>query len=627
MSNPITQTSLSRDFTLLAVAVLATVLIISGWFTYTTYNFYSGGVTRILEKESDRVESTLADEIQKAGYLLSALGKQITLNDTTDLNKLEKLLKTFDRPDHIYSIFSWVNLDKRVVVSSNRGTIKDPVDVSDRDYVIKAALNPWSVQIGRPIEGRVSERWVIPIAMGVTDYTGQYAGTIMVSLDISQLTQHISRLVKQEGVSFAVISKTLVPLTQVSDDKEFIAHNFPSEKLMDINFTANPTGMIKKGSLFWGEGNYSYYKVSKDYPYIILLGYDSFYNNVTTRNILYSRLLQVLVVGLFLIGVLWIMRVRMIKPVLEMTEYAAAVARGKASENITINGPMEINALAAEVKRINDYINETKRIEGELRNKVFMLKHAKEQAEISKRSKSEFLAYACQEMRTSLNNIVGFAQVMRDQLYGPIENRKYRQYSADIYQTGTNLLNNMQDLLTFSKIETGYIDLLEEPQDIAQLINKVLRFVSEKLQSKQLNVRLNLQEPLPKLVADEFRLQQVLMNVILYALEQTDPEQTLGIETMQFSEGKDRGYFVFSFTNKARAAYSQDELVKIVTALQEKRFLPTLNKDESIEDRPHQLGIELAKALVELHQGYMQVDITGNHELTVLIFFPASRLE
>lgn len=627
MKHTFTQTSLSRDFTLLAAAVLLAVLAISAWFTYSSYNLYSSGVERQLQNESQRIETTLSNEVQRAAYLLTALGKQITLNDANDLKKLDRLLKTFNKRDNIYSIFSWVNTDHYIRVSSNKGVLDTPVSVTDRDYVLKASLTPWTVQIGRPIEGRVSGRWVIPVAMGITDYMGQYAGIIMVSIDISLLTERISSLVKSDGVSFAIVSKTLIPLTQVSNDKDFVTNNFPADKLINVNFSSAPSGMIKKGSFFLGNGSYSYYKVSDTYPYIILLGYDSFYDNAATKDILFSRLLQVFIVGLFLISVLWIMRVRMIKPVMEMTDYAASVARGKAADDIDIKGPTEINALLEEVRRINHYLNETKRIEDELRNKVFMLKRAKERAEIDKRSKSEFLAYTCQEMRTGLNNIVGFAQVMRDQLYGPIENRKYRQYSADIYLTGNTMLEQMQDVIAFSKVETGYADLVESPQDITLTINKVLRFISEKLQNNNLNIRLKLQEPLPKLIADPFRLQQILMNILLHALEQTDAEDVLSIETLQITANKDKRYFVFMISNSQDSPASEHDLLQIITALQDKRYAHTTRLDMEDTSQNTGLGIELARALTELHQGYMDIETLENGKTVVLLFFPSARLQ
>jgi signal transduction histidine kinase len=308
-----------------------------------------------------------------------------------------------------------------------------------------------------------------------------------------------------------------------------------------------------------------------------------------------------------------------------MTELASAVARGEHSPQMQINGPVEVNMLAGEVRRIGEYIAETKRIEDELRNKVFMLKKAKEKAELDRRSKTEFIAYVCQEMRTALNNIIGFSQVMRDQLYGPIENRKYRQYSADIYKTGNTLLSHMQDLLTLSKIETGYIDLAEKPQDIAGVINKVLRFVADKLQAENLNVRLKLQEPLPRIMADEFRLQQMLMNLLLHMLQHMLPEQTLTLEAKLLSEGKEKPYFVFILTNGMGAGPSNVELLKIIEKLQDTRHLIRTMAEDGVQKRTD-LSFELARSLVEIHQGYIDVQHGEAGSMIITVFFTSQRI-
>ncbi|MFO0389966.1 MAG: cache domain-containing protein [Alphaproteobacteria bacterium] len=622
MKNYWTQPSLSRDFTFLAAAVLFVLFVISVWITYSTYSHYSKEVAVELEREAQIIEHTLATEMENASYLLSALGKQFVLDEARTPLYMAGVLKSFDSKGFIYSILSWVNTEQKVIVSSNKGVLDTPVDISDRDYVKKATSDPWKMQIGRPIEGRVSERWVIPVSMGITDYTGKFIGTVMLSIDINTLSEHLSRLIKKDGISFAIVSKTLIPLTQVSEDKNFVTNNFPTQKLVNVNFSDSPSGLLTYGSLFWGAGNYAYYKTSADYPYIILLGYDAARAKTSARDILASRLLQIVLIASFLIAILWIMRTRMIKPVVEMTALAAAVARGEHNSAMRVNGPVEVNALAGEVKRIGEYIAETKRIESELRNKVFMLKKAKEKAETDRRSKTEFLAYVCQEMRTALNNIIGFSQVMRDQLYGPIENRKYRQYSADIYKTGNTLLSHMQDLLTLSKIETGYVDLIEKPQDVASVINKVLRFIADKLQSENMNVRLKLQEPLPRIIADEFRLQQMLMNLMLHMLQHMLPDQTLTLEAKLISEGKEKPFFVFILSNDSIASTSNAELLRLVETLQN---TPRIHYDQNAQNRTD-LCLELAKSLVELHHGYMDIQWSSTNNMTIKVFFTNSRI-
>ena len=376
------QPSLSRDFALLSAAILFVLTVISAIVTFTTFNSHSDRITSDMDKESLRVEHALSAEMESASYVLTSLGKQIVLDPDRNLTRLAQILKSFDSKDYIYSILSWVSPEQQLIVSSNKGVLEKPVDISDRDYVKKSFADPWKMAIGRPIEGRVSGRWVIPVSMGITDYTGKFIGTIMISIDINMLTDRVSGLVKRDGLSFAIVSRTLIPLAQVSDDKDFVNHNFPIQKLVNIDFAKNPSGLMSQVSMFWNSGNYSYYRASQTYPYIVLLGYDTRYSDETLRSLLLWRLLQAVAMAIFFVAFLWIVRMRMIKPVIEMTNIAGAVGRGEACAIMPRGGPVEIEGLAIQIRKISEYIEESKRIQDELRNKMFMLKKAKEKAEI-----------------------------------------------------------------------------------------------------------------------------------------------------------------------------------------------------------------------------------------------------
>ncbi len=373
-----TRASLSRDFILLAAITLFLLFLISSWVTYATYTSYSDRIAADLKKEAARIEHTLGNDMDSASYMLNALGKQIVLDNDRNLTKIATVLKSFDSKGNLYSIFSWVSQDQHVVVSSNRGVLEHPVDVSDRDYVQESMADPWKMHIGRPIEGRVSERWVIPVAMGLTDYTGKFIGTIMISLDIQTLTGHLNDLLKHDGISFAIVSKTLIPLTQVSDDKDFVSHTFPLQKLDNVNFSDKPNGLITQGSLFWGSGSYYYYQASGSYPYILLLGYDARMNDDVVRSMLWSRLLQLGVIAVFLVTFLWIMRMRMIAPVSALTNAAEDIVRGTPYAPKSLHAPEEIRALSLQLQRISEYIEETKRVEDELRHKLYLLKKGEE---------------------------------------------------------------------------------------------------------------------------------------------------------------------------------------------------------------------------------------------------------
>lgn len=619
------QPSLSRDFALLSAAILFILFLISAWVTYTTYIRHSERIGTELEKEALRVERTLEIEMDNANYLLSGMGKQIILDSDRNLVKMAQVLKSFDSRNYIYTIFSWINTDQQVVVSSNKGVLDKPVDISDRDYVKKAFADPWKMTIGRPIEGRVSGRWVIPVAMGLTDYTGKFIGTLMISIDINTLTEQITNIVKRDGISFAIVSKTLIPLTQVADDKNFVNNNFPTEKLANVNFNRNPSGLVGQGSLFWGTGNYAFYKVSQDYPYIILLGYDTRYSDETMRSLLWSRLLQMMVMAVFFVLFLWIVRTRMIRPVLEMSRVVGDVANGKSYTALPAGGPVEIEYLSSQIGRVAEYIVEIRRRGDELRNKMLMFKKAKERAEIEKRSKSEFLAYVCNEMHTPLNNIVGFAQVMRDQLYGPIENRKYRQYVTDIYAAGTSLLSNMQDMLTLAKAETNYIELSEKPVDMTGVINRALRFVTDKMQAEKLSVKVTMSDPMPRLIADEFRMQQIFMNLMLYALNYMLPGGVLFFEAKVVNENKEKLFFAVTISNSERSGQGQAELSALAENMLRNNAGMPLAPGEDPLNKDVDLSLELARILIDLHNGLLDVHHRDG-TVNITILFSGNRI-
>jgi light-regulated signal transduction histidine kinase (bacteriophytochrome) len=323
---------------------------------------------------------------------------------------------------------------------------------------------------------------------------------------------------------------------------------------------------------------------------------------------------------------LWLMRVRMIKPVLDMTVSAAAVARGEPYISLPKGGPMEIEGLATQIRRVGEYISETKRIEDELRNKMFMLKKAKEKAEMDQRSKSEFLAYIAQEMRHPLNSIVGFAQVMKDQLYGPIENRKYKQYTADIYHAGNGLLNHLQDLQTMAAAETGYIELLEKPLDVSTIISKSLQVVSDKMQTEKISTKIKLSDPLPRLIGDEFRIQQILTNLFMYVLPRMLPESSMLIEAKSIGENKDRLFFALIISTHERQTHSYETLAGLAERLiNSASYQVNPHPPVSAKEMPN-IGLQLARMLVSMHHGIIDIHESAEGAMIVTVLFGASRI-
>jgi len=626
MKHSWTQPSLSRDFALLSASVLFVLCIISTWVTYATYTAHVQAVTADLEKESKQLETAIAMQMDDASYMLSSLGKQIVLEPDHNLTRLAQMLKSFDKKDYRYSILTWINPESQMEVSSNRGVLEKPVDISDRDFVKMAAVDPWKMVIGQPIEGRVSGRWVIPVALGITDYTGKFIGTVAISIDIKVLTDQLAQLSHQPGLNFTIADKKLVPITQAPDAQDTDKQPFPIRQLENVNLSKNPSGLLARSNLFWEIGNYYYYRVSPNFPYAILLSYDAQYSDENVKDYLWYRLLQMVAMGVFFVLFLWITRVRMIKPVMEMTRIASEIARGKSFELPPSGGPVEIETFAVQLRKVSDYIAENKRIESELRHKVFQFMKAKELAEAQKRSQFEFLAYICQDIRTPLNSIVGDAQVMKDQMHGPMENRKYRQYVTDIFNTGTSLMHRTQDIISLAKLETGYLDLVVQPIDITEVINKSVRFISDKMQVEKLGIKIQLPEPVPRLMSDEFRLQQILTNLLSYASDHAQPEGIMTLEALFINEPKDKGVFVFIIGSHQPSPHKTEALLEMAEELLNAQLHHTSASTSIFSDNHSNIGLELARILVEKHEGAIDITESPNGSVTIMVFFPGNRV-
>ncbi len=625
MKNTWSQPSLSRDFALLAAAILFVLFLISAWVSYATYNRHASMVSRDLKREAVRIEHMLASEMETASYMLTSLGRQIILNKDQELVSIAKILKSFDSRGYIYSIFSFINDRQRVVVSSNRGVLDKPVDISDRDYIKMALAEPWKMHIGHPIKGRVSGRWVIPVSMGLTDYTGKYIGSLLISLDINILTDSIENIIIRDGISFAVTNKELITLSQATEKRDFFNTGFPLEKLQDTNFATEKNGLLSQGNLFVGSNIYSYYLASDKYPYIILLNYDAFESDENIRNQLWSRLLQVLGFAVFFVMFLWIMRARMIRPVLQLTEVAKDIARGEAYHPIPKGGPEEIEGLSKEMGHISEYISEIRRIEDELRNKMFMLKKSKEVSDIENRSKSEFLDYICQELRGPTNNIITLSQAMKDELYGPIENGKYRQCSTDINQVSKVALAHIDGLLAFNRAEEGYTKIDNKKEiALAPILEKVaINF--EQTDGNKTTIKVDASDDLPKLVISEFRLRQTLTNLLSYAV-QTSNVETLHLEARSVSENKDAPYVLISIASDNAPNIEAQEMRAIAENLLDKSLHRNLQQALNVPREEGNLSLELVKMLTNKYHAGLDIHIADENTIQIFLIFGRNQI-
>jgi PAS domain S-box-containing protein len=166
------------------------------------------------------------------------------------------------------------------------------------------------------------------------------------------------------------------------------------------------------------------------------------------------------------------------------------------------------------------YRGTAKDVTAELAHELELRKRRAE-AEAASQAKSDFLATMSHELRTPLNAIIGFSDMMRIELHGPLGAARYRGYAKDIHDSGTHLLDIINDILDLSKAEAGKAELTETILDARATIEDACRLVEPRVEAAELSLTMRIPADLPRLRADERFLKQILLNLLSNAVKFT----------------------------------------------------------------------------------------------------------
>lgn len=232
------------------------------------------------------------------------------------------------------------------------------------------------------------------------------------------------------------------------------------------------------------------------------------------------------------------------------------------------------------------------------------LLHAKETAEAADRAKSEFLAIVSHEIRTPINGVIGFAQILADSPLSP----EQREHVSIIKTSGESLEKLIGDILDLSKIEANKIEIESSPFGLHKCVEDVMAFFQPRARAAALAISASIDPDVPVIVnSDEARLRQILTNLVGNALKFTERGRiTVHVSCM-------RGEPIsMSDTRRSLRLYFavSDTGVGIPAEKLSRLFKPFSQVDSSSERRRAGtgLGLIISKRLCELMGGTISVD-------------------
>lgn len=301
-----------------------------------------------------------------------------------------------------------------------------------------------------------------------------------------------------------------------------------------------------------------------------------------------------------------------------------------------VHGTVGISKDITEKKRLELAVKErnlalqemNEKLEQRVRERTRELESANRELEKTNKLKSQFIATMSHELRTPLNSILGFSDLLlMEEVLGEPLTEKQKDYVNNIYNSGSHLLQLINNILDIAKIEAGRMDLHYEIFAVQQLISDVESVIRPLTEKRQQNLSITAAKDIPPLRADKVKFKQVIYNLLSNAVKFTPESGNITVEAAVINTDSLHAASTAPFYGSKCLRLSVSDTGIGIKEEDMGRIFSEFEQVDSSLSRRYEgtgLGLTLTKRLVELHGGeiYVESEIGRGSKFTVIIPLP-----